>query len=195
MKKIFDILLFILLCVTPIFFVILLATQWSDLQSPQRVLLIDFVILDVAVLVNVIHKYFWSRSMNKLFKEFRNPGRRNNTMFKRKNKNANKTGIHTPKFRNPTPPPPLKPPKQKENKTMYGLKLYIPFEDLDAYIHNHISKDYKNHTFVPIKTEVDDVGLGIEITLMSANPIESDGVRYKLDLDALSKEANKCSEQ
>lgn len=186
-------------------------------------------------------------------------------MFKFKKNKPIKTGIHTPKFRNPTPPPPLKPPTSgsnavkprptvfyispgdlndwvktvaqigdvaycyireveecgmyyylgpddnpfwrkldpgfsekhskkenkgddKMNKQMYGLKLYIPFEDLDAYIHNHISKDYKNHTFIPIKTEVDDVGLGIEITLMSANPIESDGVRYKLDLNTLQKE-------
>lgn len=74
------------------------------------------------------------------------------------------------------------------NKTMYGLKLYIPFDDLDTYIHNHIDEKYKDHTFIPVKVEVNDVGLDIEITLMSANPIEFDQVRYKLDLEAMTKE-------
>lgn len=37
-------------------------------------------------------------------------------MFKRnKNKTGIKTGVHTPKFRNPTPPPPLKPPTSGSN--------------------------------------------------------------------------------
>lgn len=106
-------------------------------------------------------------------------------MFKRKKK---KTGCETPEFRSKVPMPPIKPAREKEDKTMHGLKLYIPFEDLDAYIHNHIDKNYKGHTFIPIKTEIDDVGLGIEITLMSANPIESSGCRYKLDLNELPKE-------
>lgn len=74
------------------------------------------------------------------------------------------------------------------NKTMYGLKLYIPFDELDTYIHNHIDEKYKDHTFIPIKVEVNDVGLDIEITLMSANPIEFDQSRYKLDLEAIAKE-------
>lgn len=77
------------------------------------------------------------------------------------------------------------------NKTMYGLKLYIPFDDLDTYIHNHIDEKYKNHTFIPVKVEVNDVGLDIEITLMSANHIESDGSRYKLDLKAMEEEITK----
>lgn len=74
------------------------------------------------------------------------------------------------------------------NKQMYGLNLYIPFEDLDDYIHNHIDENYKDHTFIPVKVEVSDVSLDIEITLTSANLIESGGRRYKLDLNALSKE-------
>lgn len=71
---------------------------------------------------------------------------------------------------------------------MYGLKLYIPFEDLNTYIHNHIDERYKDHTFIPVKVEVNDIGLDIEISLISANPIESDGSRYKLNLDELPKE-------
>lgn len=105
-------------------------------------------------------------------------------MFKRKNK---KTGCETPEYRCPTMPP-IKPVKEKENKTMYGVKLYIPFEDLDAYIHSHTGDRYKNHTFIPVKVEVNEFNCDIEISLVSANPIEFDNVRYKLDLNALPKE-------
>lgn len=116
-------------------------------------------------------------------------------MFKRKKK---KTGVQTPEYRRPTAPPqanippmpPVKPPKEKENKTMYGLKLYIPFEDLDAYIHSHTSDRYKDHTFIPVKVEVNELNCDIEISVVSANPIEFDNVRYKLDLNALLKENN-----
>ena len=71
------------------------------------------------------------------------------------------------------------------NKTMYGLKLYIPFEDLDTYIHDHVDEKYKDHTFIPIKVEVNELNCDIEINLVSVNPIEPDGFRYKLDLNAL----------
>lgn len=74
------------------------------------------------------------------------------------------------------------------NKTMYGLKLYIPFDDLNTYIHNHIDENYKDHTFVPVKVEVNDLGLDIEISLVSANSVEFDQFRYKLDLEAMAKE-------
>lgn len=69
------------------------------------------------------------------------------------------------------------------NKTMYGLKLYIPFEDLDDCIHNHTEEKYKDHTFIPIKAEVNELDLGVEITLISVNPIEHDGSRYKFDIN------------
>ena len=71
---------------------------------------------------------------------------------------------------------------------MYGLKLYIPFEDLDTYIHSHTSDRYKDHTFIPVKVEVNELNCDIEISMVSANPIEFDNVRYKLDLNALPKE-------
>ena len=70
---------------------------------------------------------------------------------------------------------------------MYGLKLYIPFEDLNSYIHKHINEMYKDYTFIPIKAEINDVDLSLDITLLSANPIESDG-RYRLNLNKLPKE-------
>lgn len=71
---------------------------------------------------------------------------------------------------------------------MYGLKLYIPLEDLDQYIHGHIEDKYKDHTFIPIKAEINEVDLGVEITLVSANSIGTDDRRYKLDLNKLPKE-------
>lgn len=71
---------------------------------------------------------------------------------------------------------------------MNGLKLYIPFEDLDTYIRNRVDEAYKDHTFIPIKVEVNELDFSIEISLVSANPIESDGCRYKLELDKLSQE-------
>ena len=102
----------------------------------------------------------------------------------------------TPRY-NPPPMPPIKPAKQKENmtmnKTMYGLKLYIPFEELDTYIHEHIKEEYKDHTFIPVKAEVNEVTLDIDISFVSAVPIECDK-RYKLDLNAMKKENNKCTD-
>ena len=157
-------------------------------------------------------------------------------MFKRKEK---KTGVQTPEFRRPTPPPnpnlgwqptkssdtkppklptsgsnavkpnpnytppastprynpppmpPIKPAKKENttmNKTMYGLNLYIPFEELDAYIHERIDAKYKDQTFIPVKVEVNELDLSIDIKLLSASSVEIDNCRYKLDLNALPKE-------
>lgn len=92
----------------------------------------------------------------------------------------------TPRY-NPPPMPSVKPAK-KENKTMYGLKLYIPFEDLEAYIHDHIEEAHKDHTFIPVKAEINELDLGIEISLISAVPNEFDDCRYKLNLNKLPKE-------
>lgn len=70
---------------------------------------------------------------------------------------------------------------------MYGIKLYIPFEDLDTYIHNNIEEAHKNHTFIPVKAEVNEFDLGIEISLVSAVPNELYDCRYKLDINKISK--------
>lgn len=74
------------------------------------------------------------------------------------------------------------------DKTMYGLNLYIPFEDLDAYIHEHIDKNYGDLTFVPIKVEINEVDLSINIKLLSASSVEIDNCRYKIDLNKMVKE-------
>lgn len=74
------------------------------------------------------------------------------------------------------------------NKTMYGLNLYIPFEDLDTYIHEHVDEKYRDLTFVPVKVEINEIGLSIDIKLLSASSVEIDNCRYKLDLNKLSKE-------
>jgi hypothetical protein len=90
--------------------------------------------------------------------------------------------------------PPIKPAKEENkimNKTMYGLNLYIPFEDLDTYIHERVDKKYKDQTFIPVKVEINEIGLGIDITLLSASSVEIDNCRYKLDLNALPKESTK----
>ena len=77
---------------------------------------------------------------------------------------------------------------------MYGLKLYIPFEDLDAYIREHIETADQYPTFIPVKAEVNELDLGIEISLVSAVPNEFYDRRYKLDLNELSKENDKCKD-
>ena len=74
------------------------------------------------------------------------------------------------------------------NKTMYGLNVYIPFEEFDAYIHEHLDEKYRDHTFIPVKVEVNELDLSIDIKLISVTPIETDNCRYKLDLNALPKE-------
>ena len=113
------------------------------------------------------------------------------TRFKPKKK----TGVQTPEFRSKVPMPPIKPAKEKENatmnKTMYGLNLYIPFEELDAYIHEHIDKNYGDLTFVPVKVEVNDIDLSIDIRLLSASSVEIDNCRYKIDLNKMAKENGK----
>ena len=85
---------------------------------------------------------------------------------------------------------PVAKPKQKENKTMYGLKLYIPFEDFDTYIREHIETADQYPVFIPVKAEVNEHNLSVEISLMSAVPNEFYDCRYKLDLNSLPKENN-----
>lgn len=92
---------------------------------------------------------------------------------------------------NYTPPASV---KEKRNKTMYGLKLYIPFEDLDTYIHSHIEQAHKDHTFIPIKAEITELDLGVEISLVSVVPNEIYDYRYRLDINKLPKENDKCKD-
>ena len=132
-------------------------------------------------------------------------------MFKRKKK---KTGCETPTYSrfsiapepnqpsepnlNYVPPPSVTKPKEKENATMskimYGLNLYIPFDNLDKYIHEHIDAKYKDQIFVPVKVEVNDLDMSIDIKLLSASSVEIDNCRHKLDLNKLPKETDKCKD-
>jgi hypothetical protein len=110
--------------------------------------------------------------------------------------NAVKPGCgcgHQPTYTSTQNPPNVfstvtKPAKQKENKTMYGLNLYIPFEDLDAYIHEHIDNNYGDCHFIPVKVGINEVDLSIEIKLLSASSTEIDNCRYKIDLNKMEKE-------
>lgn len=74
---------------------------------------------------------------------------------------------------------------------MYTLKLYITLDDLNTHIHNHVDEAYKNHTFIPVKTEFNEHDNSIEISLVSANPIDSDGRRYKLDVNKMAEQSVK----
>lgn len=115
-----------------------------------------------------------------------------------------KIGIETPEYGKPTPPPPPTsgsnafkpnpnyiPPasvKQSNDKTMYGLKFFIPFEDFNKYLRNHIDETYRDRIFIPVKAEINEVDLSVDITLLSTSLIEYDSYRYKLDLNQLPKE-------
>lgn len=72
-----------------------------------------------------------------------------------------------------------------------GLKLYIPCEDLNNYIRNHVDEAYKDHTFIPVKVEINEFDRSVEICLVSTTPIEPNQFRYKLDLDELVKPKRK----
>ncbi len=74
------------------------------------------------------------------------------------------------------------------NKTMYGLNLYIPFEDLNDYIHEYIDDKYEDQTFVPVKVEINKIDLSIDIKFLSASTVEIDNNKYKINLSELSKE-------
>lgn len=89
-------------------------------------------------------------------------------MFKRKKK---KTGSNVPLQDTLPPIPPIKTVKEKENKAMYGLNLSIPFEVLDAYIHERIDKNYGDLTFVPVNVEINDIDLSIGIKFLSVSSV------------------------
>ena len=72
---------------------------------------------------------------------------------------------------------------------MYGLKLYVTFEDINNYIQNKVNLKYKDCTFIPIKAEINENDLSIDVTLISEDDVEDQNYcRYKLDLNKLPKE-------
>jgi hypothetical protein len=72
-----------------------------------------------------------------------------------------------------------------------GLRLYIPREDLNNYIRDRVDAKYKDNTFIPVKAEVNECDLSVEIWLVSADPISATEYRYRIDLDALAKPKKK----
>lgn len=71
---------------------------------------------------------------------------------------------------------------------MYGLKLYVTFEDINNHIRNKVDSKYKDCTFIPIKAEINENDLSIDVTLISTDDIEDNNCyRYKVDLQSDKK--------
>lgn len=68
--KIFKLIIFIILLASLIAATILLAMNWEDLYVIQKVLVIDYIVVASIPLVFEIHRFFWIKSMRKLFHEF-----------------------------------------------------------------------------------------------------------------------------
>ena len=98
-----------------------------------------------------------------------------------------KTGSSVQPKPNYVPPPSVEKPK-KENGTMSALKLYFTLDDLNTYIRNHTDEAHKNHTFIPVKVDFNEHSMEFEICLLSADPIEPDGRRYRVNLNQLSED-------
>ena len=78
----------------------------------------------------------------------------------------------------------------EEELTMCGLKLYVTFEDINNYIHNQVNPEYKDYTFIPIKAEINENDLSLDVILISTDDIEDKNYyRYQLDLNKLPKES------
>lgn len=67
---------------------------------------------------------------------------------------------------------------------MYGLKLYVTFEDINNYIRTKVDSQYKDLNFLPIKAEISENDLSLNITLMSTDDIGDccKANRYRLEL-------------
>ena len=72
---------------------------------------------------------------------------------------------------------------------MYAIKTYVTFEDINNYIQTKVDPQYKDRTFIPIKAEINENDLSIDVTLISTDVVEDKNYyRYKLNLDKLPKE-------
>ena len=65
-------------------------------------------------------------------------------------------------------------------------------EELNEYIQARINEKYRGQTFVPVKVNINDSDLSIDIKLMPVSTVDVDNNRYKLDLSSLSKEGSTC---
>ena len=66
---------------------------------------------------------------------------------------------------------------------MTALKLYCTFDDINEYIQKRISEEYKDHVFIPVKVEINERDLSIDVTLVSPDALDVNyhGYRYKLE--------------
>ena len=72
---------------------------------------------------------------------------------------------------------------------MYGLKLYCTLEDINNYIRTKVDPQYKDLNFLPIKAEINENDLSIDVTLISTDDVgDKNHRRYKLDLNQLPEE-------
>lgn len=74
---------------------------------------------------------------------------------------------------------------------MYGLKLYMTFEDINNYIRTKVDPKYKNTAFIPICAEVNTTDLSVEVSLVEATSLEGcDERRFKLELSTQCDKGN-----
>ena len=78
---------------------------------------------------------------------------------------------------------------------MYAIKTYVTFEDINNYIRNKVDPQYKDCTFIPIKAEINENDLSLDVTLISTDDIEDKNYhRYKVDLQLDKKYLNEARE-
>lgn len=66
---------------------------------------------------------------------------------------------------------------------MNALKLYVTFEDINNYIRTKVNPQYKDFNFIPIKAEINENDLSIDVTLISMDDVgDKNHYRYKVNL-------------
>ena len=71
---------------------------------------------------------------------------------------------------------------------MHALKLFCTFEDMNNHIRTKVDPKYKDCTFIPIKAEINENDLSLDITFISTDDIEDKNYhRYKVDLQSDKK--------
>lgn len=68
--KIYKLILCMLVSITVIAAIVLLITQWFNLHTIQKFLVIDYIIGGLIAIAFEIYNYLWKRSMHKLMKDF-----------------------------------------------------------------------------------------------------------------------------
>ena len=52
---------------------------------------------------------------------------------------------------------------------MYGVKLYLTFDELNEHMRDKVDSQYRNTKFIPIKVEINETDLSVEITMISTD--------------------------